>query len=152
MAAHARRHPIFASDIRQLGGVVSVHIARDRCGGDPTFRVSYISGGGDLAFSSLPIAIEDHANAAARVLAELVGGKTLEIEAQAKRRLADEYDAAQDRGEVQKHGGQGRDIPDGNIPAKVREIGLTAKDIHEARIIRDGEKPTREMQIANPRP
>lgn len=63
----------------------------------------------------------------------------LEIEAAAKRQLADEYDAAQERGEVQRHGGQGRrDIPEQNIPS-VGDIGLTAKDIHEARQIRDAE-------------
>lgn len=64
----------------------------------------------------------------------------LEIEAMAKRRLADEYDAAQARGEVQPHGGQGkRDIPDENIPS-VGDIGLSAKDIYEAREIRDAEE------------
>jgi hypothetical protein len=64
----------------------------------------------------------------------------LEIEAAAKRRLADEYDRAQERGEVQRHGGQGkRDVPEQNIPS-ASDLGLTRKDIHEARIIRDAEK------------
>lgn len=64
----------------------------------------------------------------------------LEIEAQAKRRLADEYDAAQERGDVQKHGGQGkRDVPAENIPS-VQDIGLTRKAIHEARTVRDAER------------
>lgn len=59
--------------------------------------------------------------------------------AQSKRRLADEYDAAQARGEVQGHGGQGkRDVPAGNIPA-VTDLGLTRKAIHEARQLRDAE-------------
>jgi hypothetical protein len=49
----------------------------------------------------------------------------LEIEAQAKRRLADEYDAAQQRDEV--------------APAKVSDLGLTRKAIHEARQLRDAE-------------
>jgi hypothetical protein len=64
-----------------------------------------------------------------------------QLEALAKRRLADEYDAAQERGEVQKHGGQGnRDIPVRNIPsATVADMGLTSKEIHEARTIRDAE-------------
>jgi ribosomal protein S19E (S16A) len=63
-----------------------------------------------------------------------------EIKALTKRRLADEYDAAQERGEVQKHGGQGkRDVPKENIPT-VKDIGLTRKQIHEAREIRDAEK------------
>ncbi len=95
----------------------------------------------------------------------------LEIEAMAKRRLADEYDAAQERGEVARNGG-GRNfsIPDGNtettvtgrkmfqtrtfIPSRsggaafstkndipdeniitVSDIGLTSKEVHEARQI-----------------
>src|SRR6185312_13706688 len=44
----------------------------------------------------------------------------LEIEAGAKRRLADEYDAAQERGEVAGHGDHllsgKRNIPDRNLP------------------------------------
>jgi hypothetical protein len=70
-----RRTPLFASDIRQLGGVVSVQADRDRCDGEPIFRVSHVSGGGDVAFVSMAILLEDHANAAARVLAEFVGAK-----------------------------------------------------------------------------
>jgi hypothetical protein len=71
----ARRYAVFASDVRQLGGVVSVHPSRDRCGGDSLFRLAHISGGGDVVFLSLPITLEDQANAAARVLAEFVGAK-----------------------------------------------------------------------------
>lgn len=62
------------------------------------------------------------------------------IEARAKMRLADEYDAAQERGEVQRHGGQGkRDVPNENIPS-VDDIGLSRKEIHEARQLRDAEQ------------
>jgi len=51
-------------------------------------------------------------------------------------RLADEYEAAQQRGEVGQHGGQGkRDIPHENIPS-VTDIGLTSKEIHEAQKVR----------------
>jgi hypothetical protein len=66
----------------------------------------------------------------------------LEIEALAKRRLADEYDAAQERGEVRKHGQRGKDVPDKNIfsPATAADVGLFRKEIHEARAIRDAEK------------
>lgn len=59
----------------------------------------------------------------------------LEIEAQAKRRLADEYDAAQERGEVAKQG----NIPEQNI-STVADIGITSKEIHESRLIRDAEQ------------
>ncbi len=53
--------------------------------------------------------------------------------------LADEYDAAQDRGEVAAAGGDRSKIPDGNF-ATAAEIGLTHKDIHDARQIRDAEQ------------
>jgi hypothetical protein len=52
---------------------------------------------------------------------------------------ADEYDAAQERGEVATKG-QPSNVPGQNIKATVEELGLTHKDIHEARIIRDAEK------------
>jgi len=59
------------------------------------------------------------------------------IEAQAKRRLADEYDAAQERGEVAKQGDPRPSRIEGLATAK--QIGLTHKEIHEARIIRDAD-------------
>jgi len=63
------------------------------------------------------------------------------IEARAKMRLADEYDAAQERGEVAGHGG-GRNfkVPTGNVETTTADIGLSRKEIHEARILRDAEK------------
>jgi hypothetical protein len=61
----------------------------------------------------------------------------LEIEALAKRRLADEYDAAQERGEVAGHGGDRKiKVPDANLDA----IGLSKREVHEARQIRDAEE------------
>lgn len=61
----------------------------------------------------------------------------LEIEAMAKRRLADEYDAAQDRGEVAGHGGDRKiKVPDANL----ENIGLSKREVHEARQIRDAEE------------
>lgn len=62
----------------------------------------------------------------------------LEIEAAAKRRLADEYDAAQERGEV-RGANTGRSASALEAPS-VGDIGLTHKDIHEARLIRDAEQ------------
>ncbi|MCJ2051238.1 hypothetical protein [Methylobacterium sp. J-070] len=67
----------------------------------------------------------------------------MEIEAQAKRRLADEYDAAQQRGEVatQSRGGANiaDGVSDGNTVATVTDLGLTRKQVHEARQLRDAE-------------
>jgi hypothetical protein len=65
----------------------------------------------------------------------------LEIEAQAKRRLADEYDSAQERGEIAGHGG-GRNfkVGDSNVEITAADLGLRRDEIHEARMIRDAEK------------
>lgn len=70
----------------------------------------------------------------------------LEIEAGAKRRLADEYDAAQERGEVatrQNNPGSQGHVPKQNMPATAADIGLSRKEIHEAHIIRDAETTVR---------
>jgi hypothetical protein len=61
------------------------------------------------------------------------------IEAGAKRRLADEYDAAQKRGEVSVQGQHGDHVPAENMRATAADIGLTRKQVHEARLIRDAE-------------
>lgn len=65
----------------------------------------------------------------------------LDIEAQAKRRLADEYDAAQERGEVAgpRDGKLGRSNSERPRPAAA-DIGLSRKGIHEAREIRNAEQ------------
>jgi hypothetical protein len=62
----------------------------------------------------------------------------LEIEAGAKRRLADEYDAAQERGEVASNG-QRRAILDENS-STIADLPLSSKDIYEARQLRDAEQ------------
>jgi hypothetical protein len=69
-----RARPIFASDVRRLGGVVTVHSGSDRVDGSPRFTVGHVSRGGDCCWRSLPMVDEDHAAAAARILAEFVGG------------------------------------------------------------------------------
>lgn len=61
----------------------------------------------------------------------------LEIEAMAKRRLADEYDAAQGRGEI-KTRADNQLVPDEN-KLSAEDLGLSRKDIHQARQIRDAE-------------
>lgn len=55
--------------------------------------------------------------------------------------LADEYDAAQERGEVATatDGKLGRSQPE-RLKPTASDLGLSRKDIHEARIIRDAEK------------
>lgn len=64
----------------------------------------------------------------------------LDIESAAKRRLASEYDAAQERGEVRtradnQYASSGRE----EAPSAA-DIGLTHKEIHEARQLRDAEE------------
>jgi hypothetical protein len=60
----------------------------------------------------------------------------LEIEAAAKRRLADEYDAAQARGEVAGHGRS--KVEPANVTTAA-DLGLRRDQIHDARLIRDAE-------------
>lgn len=63
----------------------------------------------------------------------------LMTEARGKMRLAEEYDAAQDRGEI----ATGRPKKSSGVEefqATAADIGLTHKDIHEARQIRDAER------------
>ena len=66
----------------------------------------------------------------------------LEIESLAKRRLADEYDTAQERGEVAGPGQYARsNVPDENVcpTPTAADIGLSRKEIHNARRVRDAE-------------
>lgn len=59
------------------------------------------------------------------------------IESRAKVRLADEYDAAQDRGEVAGHGRSKVEVANVTTAA---DLGLRRDEIHEARQIRDAER------------
>lgn len=63
----------------------------------------------------------------------------IEIETAARMRLADEYDAAQARGEVRTRA-DNQHVPKGNKLAVADIPGLTRKEIHEARKIRDAER------------
>ena len=64
----------------------------------------------------------------------------LEIEAAAKRRLADEYDAAQERGDVGQQGARTDLVRDVNeVVPSAATLGLKRREIHEARQLRDAE-------------
>lgn len=68
-------------------------------------------------------------------------GEALLVEARAKMRLADEYDAAQERGEVAKLGNNLPSVGGHNSKAATAaEIGLRGDQVHEARKLRDAEK------------
>ena len=64
----------------------------------------------------------------------------LEIEARAKHRLADEYDAAQARGDVARKGQRSDLLPEEKKVPNTSDLGLSHKDIHEARLVRDAEQ------------
>lgn len=66
-------------------------------------------------------------------------GDALLIEARAKVRLADEYDAAQANGEASK--GRPKSREDGKTFTQA-EAGLSSKDVHDARKLRDAELRT----------
>lgn len=76
------------------------------------------------------------------VAAHRAQAHALQIEAQAKIRLADEYDAAQERGEVARGSVRTDIVPDRNDvrPPTAAELGLSRKDVHEARLVRDAER------------
>ena len=61
----------------------------------------------------------------------------LQVEALAKIRLAEEYDAAQERGEVA--GTERTCVGTDNAPATAADLGLRRDQIHEARRLRDAE-------------
>lgn len=64
----------------------------------------------------------------------------LEIEAGAKRRLADEYDAAQERREIAGPGGERSGREHSPPLPTTADIGISRKEIHEARQVRDAEE------------
>jgi hypothetical protein len=61
------------------------------------------------------------------------------IEARAKIRLADEYDAAQARGEVATRGGERSGFQHSPLAPTAADLGLRRDEIHEARRLRDAE-------------
>lgn len=73
--ATARKRSIFASDIRRLGGSVTVVPGHDRVDGTGFYRLSYISGGGDLAWTSPRIEDEETARAIARTFADFLNAR-----------------------------------------------------------------------------
>lgn len=61
------------------------------------------------------------------------------IEARAKMRLADEYDAAQEAGEIKRRGRESG-VEDYNTIPNAADVGIRRDQIHEARQYRDAEK------------
>jgi hypothetical protein len=73
----------------------------------------------------------------------------LVIEARAQIRLADEYDAAQGRGEVAGKAFKGNQwsVPKQNGPASALEAGFNRKQVHRARQIRDASLPAASCEL-----
>lgn len=80
-----------------------------------------------------------HGNIVARV--HEAQAHALAIRTRAEMRLADEYDAAQERNEVAGHGG-GRNfkLEANKVETTSADLGLRYDEIHEARKLRDAEK------------
>jgi len=94
----------------------------------------------DMAKRTARIAKAKGAHDALVAAAHRAQGDALLIESRAKHRLADEYDAAQERGDVVgPRDGQHIAVPDGNGKATAADVGLSRKLIHEARQVRDAE-------------
>lgn len=89
--------------------------------------------------AAVEITLKNHRLSKAQFSASAPQADALEIEAAAKRRLADEYDAAQERGEVAGRKGGGERSGLERSPAKppASLVGVTRKQIHEARAVRD---------------
>jgi hypothetical protein len=81
---------------------------------------------------------------AAQSAGRMAKAHALAIRARAEMRLAEEYDAAQDRGEVatrQHNPGSAGHVGGHNMPpATAADLGLRRDEIHEARKLRDAER------------
>jgi hypothetical protein len=94
----------------------------------------------DAAKRAARLANAKHAHDELIAAAHRAQADALAIESQAKRRLADEYDQARINGTASAQGQRTDLLPDEKKVATAAELGLTHKEIHEARLIRDAEK------------
>ena len=100
-------------------------------------RVAY-----DAAKSSARYAKGKEAYDEVLAAAHAAQGKAQEIALRAEMRFAEEYDKAQERGEIASRSVRTDIVPDGNDvrPATASEVGIDRKEIHQARKLRDAEK------------
>jgi phage N-6-adenine-methyltransferase len=93
--------------------------------------------------SAARIALKKKAHDEVIAMAYRMQGDALSIESRAKIRLADEYDAAQERGEVATNGQRGPEkaveYDNSFSPSTAADLGLRRDEIHEARQLRDAE-------------
>jgi hypothetical protein len=94
----------------------------------------------DAARSAARFARAKQAHADVLAAVRQAQADALEVEAEAQIRLAEEFDAAQQRGELAS-GGRPKTVRDENglAPATAADLGLSRREIHEARQLRDAE-------------
>ena len=93
----------------------------------------------DLAKTAARLAQAKGAHDSLIAAAHRVQADALMIEARAKRRLADEYDRAQARGEVATRGGERSGREHSPAVPTAADLGLTRKMVYQARQLRDAE-------------
>lgn len=94
----------------------------------------------DAAKSTMRIAHAKLAHDSLMVEIHTAQAHALAIRARAEMRLAQEYDSAQQRGEVSDgRSGPGAGVVDGNAKATAADIGIRRDEIHAARRLRDAE-------------
>lgn len=94
----------------------------------------------DAAKRAARLANAKHAHDELIAAAHRAQADSLAIESQAKRRLADEYDQARIDGTASGQGQRTDLLPEEKKVATAADLGLTHKEIHEGRLIRDAEK------------
>jgi hypothetical protein len=95
----------------------------------------------DAAKSAGRIAKAKQAHDTLMVQVHRAQANALSIRARAEMRLADEYDAAQERGEVVgSHDGAKKRVDGNNAIATAADLGLRRDEIHDARKLRDAER------------
>ncbi len=70
--SYRRPRQIFARDIRELRGVITIVPVQDHVDGSGSFRISHVSKGGFIFWISPPISDVDRATAAAEILVAFV--------------------------------------------------------------------------------
>ena len=96
----------------------------------------------DIARTTARLIKARHAHAEIIAACHKAQADALEIEAAAQCRLADEYDAAQARGEIATHSAGNPQIirNTDDLPHTAAEVGLSNRIVHEARKVRDAER------------
>jgi len=129
-----------ASSLPQLVDHAAAALANARTAAEVLEAKEVASFAYDAAKRAARLANAKHAHDELIAAAHRAQADSLAIESQAKRRLADEYDQARIDGTASAQGQRTDLLPDEKKVATAAELGLTHKEIHDARLIRDAEK------------